>query len=293
MTMRIFPSTVLLCSLAMAQDTPPVPSPAERVVSGAFGIDFTNQYFFRGIQQENQGVIGQPWWQLGYGLYEGDGSLRKLDLTFGMWNSLHDGPTGTEGNFGMWYESDFHIGVAGVVGERLHVGTRYATYHSPNGGLAPNQAVGTVEELVFSVKYDDRGQLVESVVSGLQPRVELAIELDGQRDAGTHVGIYAGIGIAPSIVVGKLGEDDITLSLPATLGLSLRDYYEVAGDDDFFGFLEVGAVASAPLSFLPSRMGPWQAHVGLHFMLLGDNNEQRNQGDTSELVFSCGMSTTF
>jgi hypothetical protein len=38
-------------------------------------------------------------------------------------------------------------------------------------------------------------------------------------------------------------------------------------------------------------MGPWQASTGLHWLLLGDNLEARNNGDTSELIFSVGVST--
>ena len=291
--MRIFLSGVLLSSFVIAQETLPPQEPdrvpVERVVSGSFGIDFTNKYFFRGILQENQGVIAQPWWELGYDIWRDEsGSLRKLDLTFGQWNSLHDGPTGTEGGNAMWYESDFHIGLEGMVGERLGVGMAYVAYHSPNGQF------GTIEELVFTGKYDDRGQLFESLVSGLQPSVELAFELDGQRDNGSHVGIYLGLGIEPWFVIGRMGETDIRLSLPATMGLSLRDYYEDgAGNDDFFGVLDVGAEVSVPMDFLPPRAGPWDASAGLHWLLLGDNNADIPGADGSELVFSIGVETRF
>ena len=63
------------------------------------------------------------------------------------------------------------------------------------------------------------------------------------------------------------------------------------GRDDFFGYLDVGAEITTAITFLPERMGPWQASAGLHWLLLGDNNEERNGGDTSELIFSVGVST--
>jgi hypothetical protein len=280
--MRVLLTSVLLSSLAFAQEQAP-----EKVVSGAFGIDFASGYFFRGIQQENQGIIAQPWIELGYSLYEGGESLRSLGLTFGLWNSLHDGPTGTGGNTGMWYESDFYVTLSGLVGERLSLGTTFTAYHSPNNRF------GTVEELAFSAKYDDRGQLLESFESGLQPSLVIAVELDGQADAGTHVGIYAQLGVEPTFSLGQMGSLDLTLALPVTLGISLRDYYELAGDDDLFGFFDVGAVVSSPLTFLPSRMGPWNAELGLHWLLLGDNTETINDGDTTELIASFGLSTKF
>jgi len=281
---------VLLSSFAMAQDPPPVEPdrmPSERVVRGSFGIDFTNQYFFRGILQENQGFITQPWWELGYGLYEGEDWLRKLDLTFGQWNSLHEGPTGTQGGNAMWYESQFHIGLDALVDERLHLGTHYVAYHSPNSSFT------TIEELVFTGRWDDRGRM-DSLSSGLQPTITLAIELDGQRDAGSHVGVYLGVGIAPAFPIARMDEHDVVLSVPITLGTSLSDYYEdTAGNDDFFGVLDIGAEVKAPLTFLPGRAGPWDAHAGLHLLLLGDNNEDRNIGDAAELVFSVGIGTRF
>src|SRR5688572_4132182 len=118
-----FVFALFLPTVLVAQDPEPRPvkraePPPNRYVKGSFGIDFTNQYFFRGILQENQGIIAQPWFALGYDLYEDDdgGVVRDVDLTFGLWNSLHDGPTGSTG--GIWYESDFYTDVAVGVGEQ-------------------------------------------------------------------------------------------------------------------------------------------------------------------------------
>ena len=272
----------------------------EKVVSGQLGFDVTSQYFFRGLLQENQGIIFQPRVELGYGLYDAegdDGTLRSLDLRFGLWNSLHDGPTGGAG--GIWYESDFYVEVAGKLGERFGAPAGYWVYSTPNGTASFSKGAAPVEELVFRVDYDDRGMWFDSIESGLRPWAVLAIEVDGQRDvpSGGHVGTYLELGVEPSFVIGKLGDGDLTLSFPSKIGLSLGDYYERpqanGGNDDFFGYLDVGAEVYAPLTFLPARMGPWDGYAALHLLLLGDNNEARNGGDVSEFVFSFGMSTTF
>lgn len=286
---------LLFPSITLAQDpaaVPVVPGKADPVAHGEFGLDFTTAYFFRGIQKENQGIIAQPRFELGYDLYEGTGTLKKLDLTFGLWNSLHDGPTGTTGGRAMWYESDFYIDLTAKVDERWSVGTIYTSYYSPNGSFVNYQ------ELAFRVGYDDRGQF-DVFDSGLQPHVLLALETKGQADNPTNNGgargAYLELGVEPTFAVGNLGQLAVTLALPATLGLGLSDYYEppTGGSNDFFGYLDLGAVASAPLTFLSPRMGPWQAHAGLHLLFLGDNNEQRNQGDAAQFIFSFGMSTTF
>ena len=283
-----FPLVLVFSScLAFAQEPAAAPAP-DKVVSGAYGIDFTTHYFFRGILQENQGIIGQPWIELGYGVYDGDAdALHDVSFTFGLWNSLHDnGPTGGTG--GIWYENDFYAGFSGMLGERLSIGTTYTSYYSPNATFTP------VEEIAFSFGLDDKGLMGESITSGLQPSVVVAIELDGQADGGAagNLGVYAQLGIEPSFGIGQLGKLDITLALPVTIGLSLRDYYEVAGDDDFLGFLDIGVVASSALP-MPAGMGPWSADLGLHFLSLGDNNETRNSGDAVEFVLSFGLSTSF
>jgi hypothetical protein len=56
---------------------------------------------------------------------------------------------------------------------------------------------------------------------------------------------------------------------------------------------QAGGVLSAPLTFLPPRLGPWQGHVGLHLLVLGHNNDRRNNGDAAEIFFEFGMSTEF
>jgi len=94
----------------------------DQAISGELGLDFTSQYFFRGIRQENQGVIAQPWINLGMNVYEGEDTLRNLNVVFGQWNSLHDGATAGAG--GIWAESRFYMGVEGQFGDRWHAGIR-------------------------------------------------------------------------------------------------------------------------------------------------------------------------
>ncbi|HEX6810461.1 MAG TPA: hypothetical protein VF384_02455 [Planctomycetota bacterium] len=290
--MRLLLASPLLAPLAFAQ-APPAVAASPKVVSGEMGLRFTSQYFFRGIVQENQGIIAQPWLELGYDLYEGKDTVKNLDLTFGLWNSLHDGPTGSGGSGqSMWYESDFYIGLSADVGERLTLGMTYTSYYGANG-VRPN-----VQELAFSAVYnDEKGKLISSVESGLQPSVVLAFELDGQADGGTagNLGTYLQLGVEPSWNIGKIGKTDVTLAVPVTMGFSLKDYYENAGDDEFFGFFDVGAVASCALPWMPSRLGPWTADLGLHWLVLGDTNQERfgTGGDSSELIISLGASTTF
>jgi hypothetical protein len=267
--------------------SPPAPTPADGV-SGTFGVDFTTAYFFRGIRQEDKGVIAQPHFELDFKLCADEGVLHSLDLVLGQWNSLHDGPTGSGGTAqSMWYESDFYATLRAGLGERWSVDSTYTTYYSPNARFR------TVEEIAFGLAYNDDGQLGEGF-AGLQPSVRLAFELDGQADAGTHLGTYAQLALAPSLELGKAGAYDFKLALPLIAAFSLGDYYQdAAGKDHTFGYLDIGCVLSSPLPFLPSRLGPWTASLGLHGLFLGPSNEQVNNGDDFELIGTFGLSTTF
>ena len=54
----------------------------------------------------------------------------------------------------------------------------------------------------------------------------------------------------------------VSLSLPVTLGISLADYYEgPLGQDDRFGYLDIGLVASTELP-IPESYGTWEISAG-------------------------------
>lgn len=281
-------SLLLACSLtAQNADGEPLAK-----IDGRLGLDFTSNYFFRGIIQEDQGLIAQPWLNLGFDLLEGGEKLPALKLVTGVWNSLDSGPSGTDGNTSVWYESRFHFGLETQLGERLHAGARYNAYANPNGSArwAP---VGTVDELAFYANYDDKNQLIEGLA--LNPHVLFAHELEGQRDGGNHRGNYLEVGVEPRFEIGSIGSSAVTLSTPATLGFGLGDYYERAtgGGADFLGFMQVGAVAHVPVGCSPERCGPLMFDCGVHLIVLGDNQESRNDGDLTSIFFTMGFSTAF
>ncbi|MFY9342994.1 MAG: hypothetical protein WAT39_10925 [Planctomycetota bacterium] len=302
---------LLLPTLGLAQDptSPAVnQAPPARAIRGASGLDTGSMYFFRGMLQEDQGIIAQPWVELGTTLIDGPEHTGPdtLDLTFGLWNSLHDGPTGSSGPRtggpgaagSLWYESDFYVDLAARFGERLDLATRYTAYTSPNGFFDPARRRGfrtTVEEVALTASYDDRELLLDAVANGLQPHVTIAFELSGQRDNGTQRGIYGEVGVAPSFALGEIGSSPVTLTVPLTFGMSLTDYYEdqAGGRDEFFGYLSVGAVLTMPLGCMPERFGCWTCELGLTALMLGDNLEERNDGDTSEVVLTFGVATKF
>src|SRR5262245_15851588 len=289
-----------LCAAAAAQQAPGSAGEAQTaaalaqaaaeaqgsVMHGTVGGGFTSAYFFRGMLQEIQGAVAEPYLGLDMPVWQSPGVLRALDLTLGQSNSLHDGPTGTADPQSMWSQHDLFVGLQAHLDETWTVGRVYNAYYSPD------RQFDTVQEVAFSLAYDDRAH--GDWLAWLQPSALVAFETSGQSDAVGSSGVYGELALAPELGLGDVGGYDVTLALPVRLGLSLGDYYEApGGGDSTFGYLDLGCVLCAPLAFLPRRLGPWQGTLGCHVLLLGDSNELRNDGDAVEWLVTCGFSTTF
>jgi hypothetical protein len=252
------------------------PNPGSLTLTG--GFDFANAYFFRGIFQDDTGVVMWPYGELGFALHSGDGVLKSVSVNVGTWNSLHTGDAGSNGPSGkLWYESDFYTGASFGFGNTT-VGVTYTAYTSPN------QMFGTVKELSFKVAVDDSGLLGAASV---KPYALLAQELDGQADGGAHEGTYLELGIGPGYSLSKM-----TVIVPVKVGLSLSDYYEGITGDETFGFVSVGGVVTVPLTSAPTKFGSWNIHGGVEFLMLGDRNEAVF-GDSSHVIGSIGIGLSY
>jgi hypothetical protein len=280
---------------ADAQDA----GPNQGAITLSAGVDFTTQYWFRGLAQENQGLIAQPWIDLGFGLYEGDGALNSIDLNVGIWNSWHGtNPTGTGGAGSdpeLWYEADLYGGVSFTVYNDWTLGLVYTAYTSPNNTF------GTTEEIAGSIAYNDAQFWADLGVEmpgfeGLQPAVTIAGELEGGAD-GVDEGIYFELALSPSLLILDNSDYPITLTIPMTLGFG-DEYYEDGTDDDAFGYFDVGADFSMPLTFMSSDYGAWEVYAGVHVIILGDTASNIagaavTEGDDAEIYGVAGISFTY
>ncbi len=249
-------ATLVGVSTAQAQDAPPVNTGK---ISFSGGFDIVTEYWFRGLGQENEGLILQPWLDVSFAILETEDLV--LTGSVGTWNSLHDANAGDA-----WYESDFYAGVNAEMGA-LSVGVSYINLYNPAGGGI------FAEEVDFTFSLDvTEFDLPEC----LSPTVTLAVETDGGSDAGTNKGTYLEIALEPTIedVFGS-SSTSVDLAIPLTVGLSLNDYYEDGmGNDDTFGFFDIGAVFSTPLdNLIPADYGSWTASIGVHAIFLGDSAE--------------------
>ena len=240
---------------AVAQGTDPNPG----ALTLTANIDFVNAYMFRGIPQDESGVIMWPSADLGVALFSGDGAVKSVGVNVGTWNSLHTGDAGLNNlvNGKLWYESDFYATVGFGFG-RTSLGVTYTAYTSPNG------LFGTVKEIAFKFAVDDSGSLGAAAV---RPYLLLARELDGQADGGSTEGTYLELGIAPGVAGSR-----VTVSVPVKVGLSLGDYYEGLNGDEKFGYFSIAGIATAPFTSMPTKFGTWNVHGGVEYQRLGDRN---------------------
>ena len=257
-------------------------------VSFSAGVDFTTHYFFRGALQEDQGLITQPYGEMGATLFESDGIIKELDMYAGIWSSFHSEETfamTTNDGPDSWYEADLYVGTSATLPANFSADLSYIAYTSPN------DAFDTIQEIDLGLSYDDSEWWGDSGFA-LSPSATFAFEVDNTL-LGSDEGTYLGLGVSPSFTVVDSEDYPITASVPVTVGLSLDDYYDLNNDDDTFGFASVAPGLSMPLSFMPNEFGDWTLSAGAEFFFLGDNNETLNNGDDFEAVGSIGISMTY
>jgi len=253
-------------------------------ISLVANYDFTNAYMFRGLRQDDTRLIMFPFAEGRIDLHDDDDGLTDVGLRIGSWNSLNTGVSGSAGPSGkLWYESRFYTMADFTFGSGLTFGGGYTAYPSPNNSFS------TVKELSFRVSADER-----TMPAGLalRPHALLALEFDtspalGQADGGLNGGTYLELGISPGF-----NESGFAIAIPVRVGLSLDDYYELAGEDHKFGFLSIGAIASAPLA-QSATYGSWDVHGGFEFQSLGDTPEAFNAGDQSKLIGIIGVGFSY
>jgi|SRR6185503_11920854 len=264
-------ATGLLLNGPVAAQTSGDPNPGAITLTGS--MDVSNAYLFRGIPQDDTGLILWPAADLGLMLKSGSGTVRSITVNVGMWNSLHTGITGADGPNGkLWYESDFWTSVGVGLPGHVNVSATYTAYTSPNG------AFPSVKEVSLRASSGVRGTNAYALV---------AFELEGQADGGAVEGRYLELGAAPSLGLGGL-----TVAVPVKVGLSLDGYYEGLRGDERFGFFSVGGSVTVPLSNERSRFGRWNVHGGADYVRLGDSNALR-LGDNTKVIISGGLGLSY
>jgi len=282
-------AALTLPATAMAQEEPAGPNLGR--VSIDASVDWTTAYYFRGIIQEDKGIIVQPGIEIGVNIFEGDGAISSFDVFGGIWNSFHDERTGAPAGatVGSWYEADLYIGMSVTLMEDFEAGMVFTTYTSPSG------AFDTINEIALFFAYDDSGWWEDTDwFVGFNPAIQIAFETHGAA-FGPDEGIYFELGIAPTFTFFSEGTmlADLEIAVPVTVGFNIDDYYVSPSGSDTIGYVSTGIVASMPLP-MPADFGQWTLSAGVEFLWLNDELRMINSGmDDFEIIGTIGLGITY
>ena len=266
------------------EEEPSGPNTGRLSFSG--GTDFATAYFFRGYNQEDQGVIAQPYLTLYAKLIDDDAF--KVTGYVGTWNSIHSESTLADAGAGpnSWYESDFLAGVD-ISSGAFTVGFIYTLYTYPNGAFESIQEVGA------KLAWDDTEFQEGRLGFALKPYVAVYAET-GDRNGSEDW--YGEIGVAPGIYTfNEDGKYPVAITVPLTVGLSLKDYYfDEGGDEEVLGYASAAVTASVPLAFIPPEYGAWNITGTFQYLYLNAEGLQAaNEGDDYELIGKVGIAFAY
>jgi hypothetical protein len=239
-------------------------------------IDFPTVYFFRGIRQEADPkfttfVAGDVGVSL---LADGSGGVKTAGVNFGTWNAFLTGTSGSEPLAdNPFYESDLYASVTLGFGGGVSLTPMFTAYTSPN------DVFKTVKEISFKVAHANKAATYALMA------FEIGGDDSGQADGGSELGTYLELGVGPSW---PLADGKATLTVPVKVGLSLKDYYELGGVDNKFGYVVGGALVTVPFAG-----GKANVHGGVDFYGLGDTTKAANNGDAGQVIGSIGVGVTF
>lgn len=247
-------------------------------ITGDLGVNFVSEYVYRGVALENQGLITQPYLDLYFSLYKGDGFVNSVSLNLGLWSSLHS-------HKNHWYELDATAGISVGFAKNFTLTTSFVT------ATSPDDAFETFNTVDARLAYDDSDLLG---AFALHPHALVSFDVNGTNalisGGGSGEGIYYELGVAPSVALVKDGAYPVTLTLPINVGLGNANVY----GGDTFGYVSAGANVAVGLGFVPACYGTWTFNAGATYYHLGNQARANSEGtDDDHVVFSGGLGLAF
>jgi hypothetical protein len=304
-TVAAFAAACLAGSTAYAGPTAPAkkivePTP-ESCITGDIGFDIVSNYVTKGIVQQNQGFIIQPYADLHFRIFKGAGALTSITADIGIWNSMQGHHPGVAGTVPNWYEFDFQTGLTFNI-NKFSIGGYFKTYESPTSQFQTAYTAG------INLAFDDSAALGNFA---LHPYALIELELQGTSGNNNPFaagvpgsvpsyhgrGQYYEVGIAPGHTWGAF-----SLSLPVKVGFGSGGFY--LGNRGY-GYVGVGVAAGYALNFVPACLGKWSLSSSVtYYRLNGNNNPVNPSGaaglgfgapitDKNQLVFQGGLKVAF
>jgi hypothetical protein len=262
-------------------------------ISGSVGTAITNEYIFFGLVQDKDTFIAQPYLNLSFSLYEGEGFLNAVSFELPLWWSIHDinkpRPLNGGSTLRDWYEFDVSPGLSFTFAKNWTFVISDYIYTSPGDYFS------TSHNLNLALTYDD-SELLGAFA--LNPHFYFLQELDnhsGLATQGNTESQYYEFGIAPGHTFGEKATYPVTLTFPTTVGFGTNGFYGQG-----FGFFSTGASVSVPMAFIPSAYGTWTTSLsGLYYRLgtnsarFTDNPNNTRTGRRNQGVIAWSIGTEF
>ena len=263
-----------------------VTPPAPNYITGDFGVTFVSEYISRGVVQQTKGVIAQPYLDLYFKFYEGDGFLTSASAQLSLWadvgsNKSLAAPGNTVPN---WYEFDWDPGISFVIEKSFTLTVSYYEFDSPASAFKTARSVNA------NLAYDDSGYMG---AFALHPHFTVLYETGAPGFAGLKAhGWYYEIGIAPSYTFLKSSKYPLTFALPITVGLGDQSGFY---GGNTFGYFSPGVTLAVPLAFIPPGYGTWTFTAGYSYYYLDKALRAASPSShaDSRHVFSGAIGCTF
>ena len=241
---------------AAAQASEAAKGPNTGRVSINAGVDWTSAYFFRGIKQETEDLILQPYGEVGLKLVDQAGALTALSLTAASGTASRrapPAPTARPPRIPRSGTSSTATSASPPSSGRTSRRTR---------STPPTRAPTTRSARSRRWRWGWPTTTRSSSAPSPSTRAFLvAFELDGQADAGADKGVYAQIGIAPG--------------------------YTFLADSTY------PVAVSVPLAFIPPDFGKWLIKAGVTVLYLDDALKTINDGDRAQVIGTLGLAFTY
>ena len=215
-----------------------------------------NQYFFRGLLQSDKGFIWQSNSNLDVALY--DTKQLRIITPVGFWFSVQPGDQAKHGRGpAAWYESRLSGGLA-LENDFFRTDARLIVYSSPNGSFRDVYELNLVGELRDDAWWvqGDEATGFRGVFPVAHPRQRSQRRARRSRFGHLHGG--------PARSARRLlANPDLVVDvvLPAALGMSLHDYYQLSAagsagtQNHTLGYASAGVMLDIAALFLPRRLG--------------------------------------
>jgi len=255
------------------KESAPIVEPLkESAITGDLGLTVLNSYNTRGIIVEDTGVVFEPYTDLYFQLYKGDGFINSFSLQAGLWSDLSSSsPLAKPGSTTPhWTEQDWDAGFLVNFAKRFTLSSVFLEYVSPSDAYATGRFINS------TLSYDDSE--IFSKNFSFKPHLTFLYELPADGHAGLRGhSWYFEPGVTPNYTFFAGSKLPVNFAIDVKAGLGSAFY---AGKT--VGYIAVGPVITVPLKFIPEAYGSWNASAAYHYYHLGKTTQDVAPGERAD-----------